>query len=132
MTSGLPLDVVIGFHRYPMGCHSGAASRVSEPRRRVGSPEDIAGGQVACTEFGHHTARAKYLFLRDPAQKTAIGGDRRRARRFDLAYFRDRGCLLAAVYQLNEAPPIHQTTATASAGRTARRNLRRPRIQSFA
>jgi hypothetical protein len=105
VTAGIPLDVVIGFHRYPHGlgpkvAHPGFASRDAEWARL----QSIAAGRpVACTEFGHHTARRKHLFfglikkrLSDETVAEHIT--------FDLAYFRDRGCLLAAVYQLNDGP----------------------------
>ena len=59
VTAGIPLDVVIGFHRYPHGLgpevpHPGFASRDAEWARL----QSIAAGRtVACTEFGHHTAK---------------------------------------------------------------------------
>jgi hypothetical protein len=105
VTAGIPLDVVIGFHRYPHGLgpevpHPGFANRDAEWARL----QSIAGGRpVACTEFGHHTARRKYLFLGLLRRRLS---DQTVAEHitFDLAYFRDRGCLLAAVYQLNDGP----------------------------
>ena len=105
VTAGVPLDVVIGFHRYPHGLgpkvpHPGFANRDAEWTRL----QNIAAGRaVACTELGHHTARRKFgpwgLFrkrLSDAVVAEHIT--------FDLTYFRDKGCLLAAVYQLNDGP----------------------------
>ena len=76
VTAGVPLDVVIGFHRYPHGLgpqvpHPGFANRDAEWARL----QSIAGGRmVACTEFGHHTARRKLLVPGlHPADETAVG-----------------------------------------------------------
>jgi hypothetical protein len=107
VTAGIPLDVVVGFHRYPHGMgpqvpHPGFANRDAEWTRLL----DIAGGRpVACTEFGHHTARRKYLFLGFiPLTRRLSDETVAEHITFDLAYFRDRGCLLAASYQLNDGP----------------------------
>ena len=107
VTAGVPLDVVIGFHRYPHGLgpqvpHPGFANRDAEWARL----QSIAGGRkVACTEFGHHTARRKYLFLGFiPLTKRLSDNTIAQHITFDLTYFRDRGCLAAAVYQLNDGP----------------------------
>lgn len=107
VNAGVPLDAVIGFHRYPHGLgpeepHPGFATRDAEWTRL----QAIAGGrQVACTEFGHHTAKRKYLFwgfipLRKRVSETKVAEHVT----FDLTYFRDRACVLAAVYQLNDGP----------------------------
>ena len=107
VTAGVPPDVVLGFHRYPHGLapeipHPGFANRDAEWTRLL---TIAAGRPVACTEFGHHTARRRYLLwgfiplhkrLSDQAIADHIT--------YDLTYFRDRGCLLAAVYQLNDGP----------------------------
>lgn len=107
VAGGLPPDVVIGFHRYPRGLgperpHPGFGSRDDEWARL----RQIAGPRaVACTEFGHHTARRR---------QGRLGVLRRRRRLsdddvaddilYDLRFFRDHGCLLSAVYQLNDGP----------------------------
>ena len=107
VTSGFPPDVVLGFHRYPHGLgpevpHPGFASRDAEWARL----QSIAAGRtVACTEFGHHTAERKYkLWGFIPLKKRL--SDEKVAEHiiFDLTYFRDRGSLLAAGYQLNDGP----------------------------
>lgn len=103
--SGLPPDVVLGFHRYPHRLgpevpHPGFSSREAEWARL----QSIAAGRaVACTEFGHHTAIRKHGFL--GLQKTRLS-DQTVAEHitFDLTFFHDRGCLIAAVYQLNDGP----------------------------
>lgn len=107
VAAGIPLDVVIGFHRYPHRLgpevpHPGFASRDAEWARL----QRIAGGRaVACTEFGHHTARREYLFLGVIPRRKRLSDDKVAEHiAFDLAYFRDRGSLLAAVYQLNDGP----------------------------
>ena len=110
VAAGLPPDVVVGFHRYPRGMtptkpHPGFGDRDAEWARLT----DIAGPRrLACTEFGHHTA---------PRRQTRFGLLRPRRRLseaivaehilFDYAYFRDRACLLAALYQLNDGPTDH-------------------------
>jgi len=107
MIAGLPADVVVGFHRYPHGLgpevpHPGFASRDAEWARL----QSIVGGRaVACTEFGHHTAKRKYLFL-GFIPLTRRLSDQTVAEHvvYDLTYFHDRGCLLSAVYQLNDGP----------------------------
>ena len=107
VVSHLSPDIVVGFHRYPHGLgprqpHPGFANRDAEWARL----KQITGGrQVACTEVGHHTA---------PRRFGRLGLIRRRRRVsdeavadhivFDLTYFRERGCLLSAVYQLNDGP----------------------------
>ena len=103
--AGLPADVVVGFHRYPHGLgpdvpHPGFASRDAEWARL----QSIAGGRtVACTEFGHHTAQRKYLFWGFIPLKKRLSDDKVAEHVvYDLNYFRDRGCLLSAVYQLND------------------------------
>lgn len=103
--AGLPSDVILGVHRYPHGLsaeqpHPGFADRDAEWRRLM----EIAGARdIAVTEIGHHTA---------PRGRRRLGifGRRRRLTEddvardilFDLDFFRDRGCLLAAVYQIND------------------------------
>ncbi len=107
VAAGIPLDVVVGFHRYPHGLgpevpHPGFASRDAEWAQLLAI---AAGRSVACTEFGHHTARRKYLFLGFIPLKKRLSDDTVAGHvTFDLTYFRDRGCLLAAVYQLNDGP----------------------------
>jgi hypothetical protein len=105
--AGLPADLVVGFHRYPHGLgpqepHPGFASRDAEWARLQSI---VAGRTVACTEFGHHTAKRKYLFWGFIPLKKRLS-DEKVAEHvvFDLTYFRDRGSLLAAVYQLNDGP----------------------------
>jgi hypothetical protein len=84
----------------PRQPHPGFADRDAEWARLTA----VTGArQVACTEFGHHTARRRHLRL-------GLVRPRRRLSEitvaehivFDYAYFRDRACLLAAVYQLND------------------------------
>jgi hypothetical protein len=130
VTAGIPLDAVIGFHRYPHGLgpevpHPGFANRDAEWARL----QTIAGGRaVACTEVGHHTANRKYLFLGFiPRMKRLSEETVAEHLAFDLTYFRDRGCLLAAVYQLNDGPTdtaidrygIRRTDGTAKPAATA-------------
>lgn len=103
--AGVPLNVVVGFHRYPHRLgpkvpHPGFATRDAEWARL----ESIAEGRaVACTEFGHHTARRRFgVFgvLRKRVSAETVADHIA----FDLDYFRDRGAMLAAVYQLNDGP----------------------------
>lgn len=103
--AAVPLDVVVGFHRYPHRLgphvpHPGFATREAEWARLQG----IADGRaVACTEFGHHTARRRFgLFgvLRKRVSDATVAEHIA----FDLEYFRERDALLAAVYQLNDGP----------------------------
>ena len=80
--------------------HPGFANRDAEWVRL----QSIAAGRpVACTEFGHHTANRRYLFLGFiPRRKRLSDEEVAEHIVFDLTYFRDRGSLLAAVYQLND------------------------------
>lgn len=107
VAGGLPPDVVLGFHRYPRGMgperpHPGFDSRDDEWLRL----RQIAGARaVACTEFGHHTARRRQerfglLRCRRRVSDEEVADDIL----FDLRFFQDRGCLLAAIYQLNDGP----------------------------
>jgi hypothetical protein len=107
VAAGLPPDVVLGFHRYPHGMtpaqpHPGFDDRDAEWSRLMA----IAGQRrVACTEFGHHTARRRHLRL-------GLLRPRRRLPEatvaehivYDYEFFRERACLLAALYQLNDGP----------------------------
>jgi hypothetical protein len=105
--AGLPSDVILGFHRYPHGLsaqqpHPGFADREAEWTRLL----EIAGSRdVACTEVGHHTAprgrRRLGLFGR---RQRLSAEEAARDLMFDLDFFRDRGCLMTAVYQLNDGP----------------------------
>ena len=105
--AGLPSDVVVGFHRYPHGLapqvpHPGFRSRDAEWARLKGI---AAGRALACTEFGHHTARRVYRFMRLIPLRRRLSEDTVAEHIvYDLTYFRNRGCLLAAVYQLNDGP----------------------------
>ena len=105
--AGLPSDVVVGFHRYPHGLgpqvpHPGFPSRDAEWARLKSI---AAGRQLACTEFGHHTARRSYRFMRIIPLRRRLSEDTVAEHIvYDLTYFRNRGCLLAAVYQLNDGP----------------------------
>lgn len=102
MDSGLPDDVVIGFHRYPDGLspsvpHEGFSNRDAEWARLSSL---AAGRPLACTEVGHHTAPRKVGRL---GQKKRISdSDAASHFEFDLEYFRAKNCLLTAVYQLND------------------------------
>ena len=105
--AGLPSDVVVGFHRYPHGLgpqvpHTGFPNRDAE----WGRLKSIAAGrQLACTEFGHHTARRSYRLMRViPLRRRLSEHTVAEHIVYDLTYFRNRGCLLAAVYQLNDGP----------------------------
>jgi hypothetical protein len=66
----------------------------------------IAGQRrVACTEFGHHTARRRHLRLgllrpRRRLPEATVAGHIV----YDYEFFRERACLLAALYQLNDGP----------------------------
>lgn len=102
MKSGIPEDVAVGFHRYPDGLspsvpHEGFKTRDDEWARLTA----LAGGRpLACTEVGHHTAPRRVGKL---GQKKRISdSDSAQHMSFDLAYFRDKNCLLTAVYQLND------------------------------
>jgi hypothetical protein len=107
LNQGLPADVVIGFHRYPRGLtpanpQEGFSSRDAEWQEL----QRLANGRgVACTEVGHHTAPRKYLFWGFiPLKKRVSDADVAQHVVFDLNYFKARGCLLTAVYQLNDGP----------------------------
>jgi hypothetical protein len=104
---GLPPDVWIGFHRYPHGMspqepHPGFKDRDDEWRRLI----EIAGTRrVACTEFGHHTARRRHARLgwlrphrRVPEARVAEHIV------YDYQYFLERATTIAAVYQINDGP----------------------------
>lgn len=105
--AGIPPDFILGFHRYPHGLsaqvpHPGFANRDAEWNRLM----DIAGSRdVACTEVGHHTAprgrRPLGLFGR---RHRLTAEEAARDLMFDLEFFRDSGCLMTAVYQLNDGP----------------------------
>jgi len=100
-------DIVVGFHRYPHGPgpeqpHPGFANRDAEWVRL----KQITGGrQVTCTEFGHHTAPRRYGRLGLVRRRRRVS-DQAVADHivYDLAYFRERGCLASAIYQLNDGP----------------------------
>jgi hypothetical protein len=105
--AGLPPDVILGFHRYPHRFsaeqpHPGFASRDAEWARLM----EIAGARdVACTELGHHTApRGRRRFGVFGPRRRLTDEEVARDVVFDLDFFRDRGCLMAAVYQLNDGP----------------------------
>jgi hypothetical protein len=107
LVEGLPADVIVGFHRYPKGltpanAQDGFASRDAEWLEL----QRLANGRaVACTELGHHTAPRKYLlwgFI--PTRKRVSDVEVAEHVVFDLDFFRSRGCLLTAVYQLNDGP----------------------------
>jgi hypothetical protein len=107
LNQGLPADVIIGFHRYPKGLkpqnpQDGFSSRDAEWQEL----SRLANGRaVACTEMGHHTAPRKYkLWGFIPMTKRVSDDEVAEHVVFDLDYFRSRGCLLTAVYQLNDGP----------------------------
>lgn len=107
LNQGLPPDVILGFHRYPRGLtplnpQDGFASRDAEWQEL----QRLAGGRgVACTEVGHHTAPRKYKILGFiPWRKRVSDAQVAEHVVFDLQYFKTRGCLLTAVYQLNDGP----------------------------
>ena len=103
--AGIPPDLILGFHRYPHGLsaqvpHPGFADRDAEWNRLL----DIAGSRdVACTEVGHHTAprgsRRLAIFRR---RHRLTADEAARDLMFDLEFFRDRGALMTAIYQLND------------------------------
>jgi hypothetical protein len=107
IVAGLPADVIVGFHRYPKGLTP------ANPQEGFGSRDDewrelqrLANGRaVACTEMGHHTAPRKYLLWGFVPLKKRVT-DQQVAEHvvFDLQFFKSRGCLLTAVYQLNDGP----------------------------
>lgn len=107
LVAGVPADMALGFHRYPRGLsprvpQAGFDSRDAEwaELQRLAS-----GRAVACTEVGHHTAPRKYLmwgFI--PRHRTVGDGEVAEHLLYDLRYFEERRCLLAAVYQLNDGP----------------------------
>lgn len=107
LNQGLPAEVIIGFHRYPKGLtpenpQDGFASRDAEWQEL----QRLANGRaVACTEVGHHTAPRKYKIWGLIPWKKRLSDDEVAAHVvFDLAFFKSRGCLLTAVYQLNDGP----------------------------
>lgn len=104
---GLPPDVVIGFHRYPHGMsplvpHPGFRDRDDEWRRLL----EIAGARrVACTEFGHHTARRRHTRLGWLRRSRSVPeSDVASHIVYDYRYFLERAAVLAAVYQINDGP----------------------------
>jgi hypothetical protein len=105
--AGLPDDVVVGFHRYPKGltprnAQDGFSSRDQEWQEL----QRVADGRaVACTEVGHHTAPRRHLLWGlIPVRRRVSDADVAEHVVYDLSYFRERGCLLTAVYQLNDGP----------------------------
>ena len=107
LNEGLPAEVIIGFHRYPRGLtpenpQEGFATRDAEWQEL----QRLANGRaVACTEVGHHTAPRKHKLLGFIPWKTRVSeGDVAAHVVFDLDFFKSRGCLLTAVYQLNDGP----------------------------
>lgn len=107
LVEGLPADVIVGFHRYPRGLtpenpQDGFDSRDAEWQEL----QRLANGRaVACTEVGHHTAPRTYkLWGFIPLRKRVSDAEVAEHVIFDLQYFRSRGCLLTAVYQLNDGP----------------------------
>lgn len=107
LNQGLPAEVVIGFHRYPKGLtpqhpQDGFSSREAEWQEL----QRLANGRaVACTEVGHHTAPRKYkIWGVIPWKKRVSDAEVADHVVFDLEYFKSRGCLLTAVYQLNDGP----------------------------
>lgn len=107
LNQGLPADVVVGFHRYPKGLtpenpQDGFSSRGAEWQEL----QRLANGRaVACTEVGHHTAPREYrLWGFIPMRRRVSDEDVAAHVVFDLNYFKSRGCLLTAVYQLNDGP----------------------------
>jgi len=107
LVQGLPAGVIVGFHRYPKGLtpenpQDGFPSRDAEWQEL----QRLANGRgVACTEVGHHTAPRKYkLWGFIPLKKRVTDAQVADHVIFDLQYFKDRGCLMTAVYQLNDGP----------------------------
>ena len=103
--AGLPSDVILGVHRYPHGFsaeqpHPGFETRDAEWRRLM----QIAGGRdIAVTEIGHHTApRGRRRFGLFGTRRRLTEEEVARDVLFDLEFFRDRGSLVAAVYQIND------------------------------
>jgi hypothetical protein len=103
--AGLPPDVILGVHRYPHGLsaqqpHPGFEDRDAEWRRLM----EIAGGRdIAVTEVGHHTApRGRRRFGVFGSRRRLTDEEVARDVLFDLEFFRERGCLLTAVYQIND------------------------------
>lgn len=107
LNQGLPPEVILGFHRYPRGLtpanpQDGFSSRDAEWQEL----QRLANGRgVACTEVGHHTAPRKHRIWGFIPWRTRVS-DAQVAEHvaFDLQYFKARGCLLTAVYQLNDGP----------------------------
>lgn len=107
LEAGLPPDVLLGFHRYPKG------TSPREPQEGFGSRDEewralqrLAGGRmVACTEVGHHTAPRRYrMWGLIPATRRVSDEEAAGHLLYDLCFFRERGCVLAVVYQLNDGP----------------------------
>jgi|GEM_PF-4827243 len=101
LRAGLPDDVIVGFHRYPRGMdpekpHRQFRSREAEWDALIG----LAGKRpVACTEFGHHTAPRRYrIFFKKRVTDAQVADHVE----YDLDFFERHGCVLAAVYQLND------------------------------
>jgi hypothetical protein len=96
----MPLDGVwIGFHRYPEAGRGPLA-----PHDRFRSRQDewdtflalVGSREVACTEFGYHTAPSRPVTLTDETQADSV--------MWDLQYYTERSVRLALVYQLNDGP----------------------------
>ena len=107
LVAGLPADVAVGFHRYPKGLtpenpQEGFTSRDAEWQEL----QRLADGRaVACTEVGHHTAPRRHLLLGFiPVRRRVSDADVAQHVVYDLNFFQARGCLLTAVYQLNDGP----------------------------
>ena len=101
LRAGLPDDVIVGFHRYPRGMDP------VKPHRQFRSREaewdaliQLAGTRpVACTEFGHHTAPRRFrIFFRKRVTDAGVAEHVE----YDLDFFERHGCVMAAVYQLND------------------------------
>ena len=82
--------------------HPGFRDRDDEWRRLL----EIAGARrVACTEFGHHTARRRHtrlVWLR--RSRSVPESDVASHIVNDYRYFLERAAVLAAVYQINDGP----------------------------
>ena len=101
----------------PVAMPSGRDCRASRP------------GARACTEVGHHTAKRNPQFFLGfiPRHKRLSDETVAKHVTYDLTYFRDKGCLLSTIYQLNDGPTdtaidrygIRRTDGTAKPAATA-------------
>lgn len=104
----LPRDLVMAFHRYPYKTQDDRtrpAPPFSSRLAELDALHRIADGrEIACTEFGYHTATevkgalwwAKRFQMTDEQVREALVAE--------LRLYASGGCAMACVYQLNDGP----------------------------